>query len=524
MSLITKITRTFALSAFIVVLFLIFQAVDFFELRREIKHLQIANIIIIKSLQLRRHEKNFFLYWHVKADEESDGVRESLKELDTVLDNNLDDDTGGSLFRLKYIVSEYGQRFQRIDPFVKAVAREVNDLKRARIEDGNFFPLTEMIFAGVPLQDVHFPKKGLLFRPGNESLRDFNKFRSEVMSLRKNAEDILTVSEELRRNSSAHINGLIDRSQVAIVIFFLVFFIVGIGTFFVVGNDIVRRLKPLAGIAGMSGKGVFFQLFASSQTEAEDEVGTLIRRFNEMGTQLAQREEELKRKNMDLLQSKKLGAIGTMASGIARELNSPMNDIYSSVKELVGELEKSCLDAAEDKLREIFIRATRMKEIINDLHKLGRETINQRSEIALNSFITETYKILGLYIDTKDIRFVLDSNAQEVMIPAVPEQMERVFLNIFTNAVEAMSGKGDLTVRVEPQGGLVVIKITDTGEGMPGEVMDKIFEPFFTTKDKGAGLGLAVAYSIIKKHDGSIRVESDPGKGTSFSITLPISA
>jgi signal transduction histidine kinase len=127
-------------------------------------------------------------------------------------------------------------------------------------------------------------------------------------------------------------------------------------------------------------------------------------------------------------------------------------------------------------------------------------------------------------MNTKDIRFVLDSDPREVLIHVVPVQMERVFLNIFTNAVEGMNGKGDLTVRVEPQGGLVVVKITDTGEGISGEAMDKIFEPFFTTKDKGVGLGLTVAYSIIKKHDGSIRVESDPGKGTSFSITLPVKA
>jgi signal transduction histidine kinase len=522
-SLVTKITRTFAVSSFVLALFLIFQAVNFFALRREIKHLQIADTIIIKSLQLRRYEKNFFLYWPVKADEESKGVRESLRQLNTVFSQNPDTGPGGSSSRLQYIATEYGQSFQRIEPVVKAEALEFNDTKRrTQIEKANFFPLTEITFAGVPLPNAHFPKRTLLFQPGNEFLRDFNKFRSEVMFLRKNGEDLLTVSEKLRQDSRASIAALIHRSQVAMVVFFIVFFIAGMATFVVIGEDVVSRLKLLAQIADETGKGAFPDLPAPPGPGSRDEIGTLIRKFNEMGRQLARREEELKTRNMDALQSKKLGAIGTLASGIARELNDPLNDIHSSITELQRELDESCLEAAADKVEGIVVRATKMKRILNDLHRLGRETVGRRSEIELNGFITRTYDVLGRYMDIKDIRFVLDCGLKDVVVQAVPEQMERVFLNIFTNAVEAMHGNGDLTVRVEPQGELAVVKITDTGQGIPGDVMDRIFEPFFTTKDKGAGLGLAVAYSILKKHDGSIRVESNPGKGACFSIALPL--
>lgn len=106
MSLVTRITRTFAVSALIVVLFLTFQILNFLDLKREIRSFQVADIIIIKSLQLRRYEKNFFLYWHVRAEEESEGVRESLRELDTVLDNDLANDAGPGLSRLRYLVAE----------------------------------------------------------------------------------------------------------------------------------------------------------------------------------------------------------------------------------------------------------------------------------------------------------------------------------------------------------------------------------------------------------------------------------
>jgi hypothetical protein len=106
-----------------------------------------------------------------------------------------------------------------------------------------------MTFAGVSFQDADFLKKALLFQPDNAFLGDFNKFRSEVISLRKNEEDILTVSEGLRQNSRDDIDGFIDRSRVAILTFFLVFLIMGTGTFFVVGNNLVSRLKLLAKFA-----------------------------------------------------------------------------------------------------------------------------------------------------------------------------------------------------------------------------------------------------------------------------------
>jgi len=107
------------------------------------------------------------------------------------------------------------------------------------------------------------------------------------------------------------------------------------------------------------------------------------------------------------------------------------------------------------------------------------------------------------------------------VVYADPEQIERVFLNLFTNAIEAISEEGELLVSAEEEDHSVRIIVSDTGRGMPKEMTEKIFEPFFTTKDKGAGLGLAIVFNIIQKHNGDIRVESEEGKGTTFIITLP---
>ena len=100
-------------------------------------------------------------------------------------------------------------------------------------------------------------------------------------------------------------------------------------------------------------------------------------------------------------------------------------------------------------------------------------------------------------------------------------QLEQVFMNLFANAADAMEMRGELTVRLRQETAETIITVSDTGKGIPRESLDKIFEPFFTTKDKGTGLGLAIVYNIIKKHNGDITVESEMGRGTTFTISLP---
>jgi two-component system NtrC family sensor kinase len=99
--------------------------------------------------------------------------------------------------------------------------------------------------------------------------------------------------------------------------------------------------------------------------------------------------------------------------------------------------------------------------------------------------------------------------------------MEQVFINLFHNALQAMSGSGNLMVDIDSQGPDVMIRVSDTGPGIPPDAIERLFEPFFTTKDKGTGLGLSIVFSIILKHEGDIKVESEEGKGTTFIITLP---
>jgi signal transduction histidine kinase len=240
-----------------------------------------------------------------------------------------------------------------------------------------------------------------------------------------------------------------------------------------------------------------------------------------MEDQLEHRETELERKNKELMQTKKLAAIGTLASGVAHELNNPLNNIYLSAQVLAKEAGESCPVPIRDAVSDIVGQTARVKRIVGDLLEFARGREPQLREMELHGLITSSYKHLAVSQNVEKVRFSLAPCSEKLFIHADPAQMEQVFVNLFTNAVDAMSGNGDLTVTVTEEESSIRVKVADSGKGIARESLDKVFEPFFTTKDKGTGLGLAIVFNIIKKHNGEIRVESEEGKGTTFTITLP---
>jgi signal transduction histidine kinase len=285
---------------------------------------------------------------------------------------------------------------------------------------------------------------------------------------------------------------------------------------------VVKRLMLLINVVEKTGKGSYPHLaIPPSRGNARDEVGVLIDKFNNMEDQLARREEELQRKNQELMQTRKLAAIGTLASGVAHELNNPLNNIYLSAQVLVKEAGEGCSPQVKESVGDILSQTARVKRIVGDLLEFARGREPQLNECDLNGLIMDSFRHLGSSRRLENIRFALDASSPRVVVSADQVQLEQVFTNLFANAVDAMRGEGGITVLLREKAGQVVVSVTDTGRGMPRESLDKIFEPFFTTKDKGTGLGLAIVYNIIKKHNGDITVESEEGKGTTFTITLP---
>jgi signal transduction histidine kinase len=168
---------------------------------------------------------------------------------------------------------------------------------------------------------------------------------------------------------------------------------------------------------------------------------------------------------------------------------------------------------------DILSQTIRVKKIVGDLLEFARGREPHFQEIELASLVRGIFK--RFRNEGGSVASTLTSDQEEVLVWADQGQMEQVFINLFTNAAEAMAGRGELRVTISSTEALATIQVADSGPGIPRESLDKIFEPFFTTKDKGTGLGLAIVYNLIKKNHGEIVVASEDSKGTVFTITLP---
>jgi signal transduction histidine kinase len=519
MSLKKKIAFSLLISVFIISILVIFEYINFIKIKREIRHLEVTDIIRSKAFEIRRHEKNFFLY-PLKAKGESEAVHRYLHELNTILNGSILIDTSGKLSHLKICIKEYEQRFAKIESNAVNVSREFDSIKTSFTKNNKFFPLIQSSLIEYPLQGIEFLKDLYYTPPDNRLIIELKELDTQTNALRKNGENIILISEELDRIARDNVEKTIYKSKIAIIIFFPLFIITGIGIIFFFNKDVVNRLKILIDVVEKTGRGHFTHLVLE-QKQSKDEVGILIQKFNELEEELAQRDAEIERKNKELLQSQKLAAIGTLASGVAHELNNPLNNIYVSTQVLAKEIADNSPSELKEIVKDIRGQTLRVKRIVADLLEFARGKEPEFRKIDLNNLIISAYNLLSKSINMEKIAFVLNSEPNGIFICVDYEQMERVFINLFNNAIEAMSGEGKLIVEITTDKNFVKIKVTDSGKGMTPEDVEKAFEPFFSKKDKGIGLGLAIVFNIIKKHNGEITIESLEGKGTTFTITLP---
>ena len=521
MSLKKKIALSFFISAFIIAILAVFEYVNFIEIKKEIRYLEITDTLSRKSLQLRRHEKNYFLYSPQKADEESAAVHAYLDELKGILVQNPRIDREEQL-SLRERINEYEQRFTMIEAEAKKLSPAFQKVSTANRANGHIIALVESTFLERPVQSADFLAKAFMLPRLHPLITGLHELNSDIMSLRKTGEEILVLSKDLDKAAREKTETVIRVSQVAILIFFPLFFVVGIGMLFFITTNVVKRLMLLITVVEKTGKGSYPHLAVTAQRKnANDEVGLLIDKFNDMEDQLALHEEELERKNTELMQTKKLAAIGTLASGVAHELNNPLNNIYLSAQMLAREAGGTFSGEAKEAMNDILGQSERVKRIVSELLEFARGKEPHFRDVNLRELITDAYRHLGSSRNLQNIRFSSNFDSPSIFLSADEGQLEQVFTNLFANAVDAMQLQGELTIHARQETGATVITISDTGRGVPRESQDKIFEPFFTTKDKGTGLGLAIVYNIIKKHKGDIAVESEVGKGTTFTITLP---
>ncbi len=514
MSLQKKIILGFLISAGIIALLAGFAYFSFIEIRKEIRFLELSDTLRSKTLQLRRHEKNYFLYGDIK---ELELVHSYLEEIDAILEEHIQQNGGGQIKSLKANVVDYEILFFDIQRNHWMVKSDLEILKSQHKAQKDFFPLVESTILERPLVNADFLEKVLHSDHKSRVVQTLRSLSDQITLLRKIGEEILNISKDLDRDARMRLETTIEFVRIAAVILFPLFLIVGISGLFLITRNAIKRLDRLHRAFVKAGKGEFASV---PDARRQDEVGLLITAFNRMERNLIARDEEIAKKNEELYQSRKLVSIGTLASGVAHELNNPLNNIYLAAQILSKEVEDQPVSGIiKETVGDIFTQTLRMKRIVSDLLVFARDKTPDLVRTDLLPVIDTVISQMTVAGDLKGIHTIIDVH-EDTTVLGDRHLLEQVLVNLMGNAADAMRGEGTLTVKVTSAEGLVTISISDTGNGIPEEDLARIFDPFFSTKEKGTGLGLAIVYNTIKKHKGKVEVSSTVGKGTTFTVTL----
>jgi two-component system NtrC family sensor kinase len=266
-------------------------------------------------------------------------------------------------------------------------------------------------------------------------------------------------------------------------------------------------------------------LDAKVKIKSSDELGKLAYTFNKMAAALKERDEQLKEfTRRKIMESERLALIGQLSANVAHELNNPLQGIVTYSHLLLEN--KPSEDSENDSLQKIVIQANRCRDIIRGLLDFSRQRKPDKTLCDVNDVLKGCVSLLERQAQFHNIQITYDLQADLPKAVIDPSQIERVFMNLIINAAEAMDGNGQLmlSTRFDSLEHFIELEFADTGHGISRENLEKIFDPFFTTKDTGhgVGLGLAISYGIVKEHKGAISVESEIGKGTTFTVRLPV--
>lgn len=273
---------------------------------------------------------------------------------------------------------------------------------------------------------------------------------------------------------------------------------------------------------------------------------------------VAEKTKELQELHAKFIHSEKMAAIGLLSAGIAHEINNPISFIASNLGSMgkyvgrmtdfvawqEGLIESGCspdileeherykraskIDYVTKEMRlmveELMEGVERIKKIVGSLKTFSRKDDNVLVEANLNDLVESTLTIVW-----NEIKYVATVTRELGDIPPIncfPSQLNQVIVNLLINAAQALEQQGEITIRTWHDGESVFLSVADTGQGIPAENLERIFEPMFTTKEpgKGTGLGLSIVHDIVRTHNGEITVASEPGRGTTFTVRLPVPA
>jgi C4-dicarboxylate-specific signal transduction histidine kinase len=250
--------------------------------------------------------------------------------------------------------------------------------------------------------------------------------------------------------------------------------------------------------------------------------------LRETTQEMERREQELRDKQEQLVQAGKLATLGELTTGVAHELNNPLNNIGLFVGNVIDHIELEQLDSQRvvSDLRKAMEQVRKATEIITHLRTFGRPATVDLERVDVDEVIARSLSLMHEQLRLRGIEVTFDLCPEELVVVGNPIQLEQVFINLLTNARDALVDAARKEVQIGSARDADTVRITfaDTGVGIDPAIEGRIFDPFFTTKEVGAGtgLGLSITYSIVKEHGGQITVEGRPGQGARFTIELPL--
>ena len=433
------------------------------QIRKKLYFMEATGSYTFEIQQARRFEKNYFLY-HTNLEDALEHVHNARDILKREGDN------------MATVVG--GEEYQTMVRHLTRYEELLSGLK-----EGNLPPRSGLVEAG----------------------------------LREHGAEMVSVAEELVAKERESVNSMLEVSQRVPIVFLLVLSLVIIYFAMVIARQVLAPLNRLMQASRRIADGDLTPIRPAKKYR--DEFSELAMAMNHMLLQLVRRHELL-------VQAHKLKAVGTLTAGVAHELNNPINNIMLTAASLLEDYED--LDDTErlDMANDMVSESERAQRIVRNLLDFARESDLESEQYEIQDIIEDTLKLASNQIKLGKVK--VKGELAENLAPIVGDrqQLEQVFLNIVLNALDAMPDGGALTISCNnvQNKDFVSTEFTDTGQGIPEEKITDIFNPFFTTKPdaKGTGLGLSVSLGIIKQHGGNIKVRSQVGKGTTFTVLLPV--
>jgi signal transduction histidine kinase len=228
---------------------------------------------------------------------------------------------------------------------------------------------------------------------------------------------------------------------------------------------------------------------------------------------------ERQEKVLEMMHAERLASLDRLTSGITSEIGNPLTSVFSFLQ-ILTDMEEN--EFKKETLETIFLHMNRIQDILTQLSNFSRIPKLQLKPSKINSIIENTLSLIQYDRRVQDITIMRELSPGIPEITTDGDQLSQVMVNLILNAADAMQNGGTLTIRSRVEGRSVVIDFQDTGVGMTREQMDRITDPFYTTKPQGTGMGLTVSAALLEKLNGRLSVASEPGKGATFSVTLPL--